>query len=795
MFDPEGFYITTLADSFGPKSVAVDSEGNLYVFEQTVGSPSEVARYEPTVYEPEAGKIAYSTTRVVVAATNTINNGGLAIDASNDHLFIAEGGSISEYGAAAEVSAVEGNKLLDTVSPPGLSATVWVAVDAQRRRLFASDCKNQSFECGVLVYNADGDHELVAEIYGPGSEEEFVSSKGWLSIAVNEETGHFFIDDLEQLPKSVFEFDENYEPVSELTLSGFQGGQPLQIAVSNSSLQEEAVNRHFLFVPVVKKLAGQVLAFEPFVEPPAPQIVEVSVSGIGETEAELQAKIDPNGSDTDYFFEYATQEAYEAEGFASATLAGKGAIPGVNLATSVQTFANGLAPGVSYRLRVRAENQAGEAETGEAAFTTYADAPADTGPCPNEGLRTGLSAILPDCRAYELVTPPDTNGHSPEGVGTSGDSFLTLSSSPGGGMISFLLDGGVLPETEGTGGFNGDPYRATRTASGWSSAAAGPTGVEASAVRAGGVSPDQGYSFYEADVKGSAVIEGDDTHYVRYPDGHSELIGRGSLETDPRAKGVLITKNGTHIVFRTQQLGIFIARQLEPNAPPTGIPALYDRTPDEVTHVVSLLPGEVTPKSSASYVGASNDGAGIAFSIDGNLYLRKDNAVTYEIGTGVTFAGVSEGGERIFYVEGGDLLAFDTASEEVVSFSETGDVTPVNVAPDGTRAYFVSPSVLGEENPNGAIAQAGEENLYLSEEGQISFVGTVTALDVEGKPKPGIPNVNGLGLWTISLAGGSWSATLPASLRTARCSCSSRRPSLTAGRPAVSRRSTASTAL
>lgn len=741
VFDDEGSFIFEFLDPHGPESIAVDSEGNLYAFEHVVGGEGEVVRYTPTApYKPEEGEIAYNVaSRTPVASNPNASTGGVAVDASNDRVYISmTGNSILEYS-----SATEGNKLLDTITHEKLHGNNWVAVDGQGRRLFASYCKDEIFECGVLVFDADT-HELLEEIDGskvPAG--KFLSGKGWLSIAVDEKTGNIFIDDLEQ-SDNVYVFDENFEYLETITSSGFQGGNALQIAVSNAA---GAANSQYLFVPVVVS-AGRAIAFAPPGEEP-PVIEDEVATNISETEAELRATINPEGGDTDYVFEYVNEAQFEEAGWAAAQTAGKGVILANSLPKQVGALLSGLAPETTYRFRVIAKNEAGE-DKAEGVFTTYSDADA-TNDCPNQDLRAGLSALLPDCRAYELVTPADMNGRPPKGIGFTGDRFSTVESSPSGNALTFLTEGGALPGKEGAGGFDGDRYLAVRGPSGWTTSAGGPSGDESSLPLTGSTSPDQGYLFWSARGEGSAVVA-EGAHYVRYPDGHSELVGRGSVGTDTQAEGQLITENGAHIIFRTQNIPGITPQRLEENAPPAGTTAVYDRTSDEVTHVVSLLPGDITPAAgqNAFYVGASADGEGIAFSIGAKLYLRVGNAATYEIGENVTFAGISAGGERIFYVEGGDLLAFDASSKSVIDFTEVGNAVPVNVAPDGSRAYFVSTTAIAEsgESPTGAVAVAGKQNLYLSEQGQIRFVATVTTRDVEGELNSVGARVDGIGIWT-----------------------------------------------
>lgn len=737
VFGSDGKFITELEDNAIPMTMAVDSVGTLYVGNYTSGQ--KLVRFTPSAYDPANREIEYANPPVVVQGMAGSNFLGMAVDQANDELFVNEKNRIVHFSSAATGNAV----LESEVTPLTTNFGIGLAVDHTRGRLYANADGPVPYSSNpgpiVEVFELAPPHNLVQVFDGANTPAgRFVNDL--LSIGVNEESGTVFIYDAEVARLYEFAADGSYLGTLE---HGMQFVFGAQIAVDNGAHSPNgALNTeggHYVYVPSHPTGIGHSFAFGPLV-PCVPTIESSGFAEVAETDAELVARVFPCHAETTYTFEYTTQAQFGAEGFANASVAGDGKIGAESSATDVAAAATGLVPDTEYRFRIVASNEEGSAEE-EGSFRTYPIIQSSSS-CPNESLRIGLSARLPDCRAYELVTPADTNFRAPVGLGAGGTFFTTQETSPGGDRVSFRIKGGALPGLGGTGSYQGDPYLARRTDGGWSSTYLGPTGAEAPEILPGSMAPDQEYSFWDNAGGGSTALGGQPT-YVRYPDGHSALAGRGTAGNDINAAGRLISEGGGHIIFGS-------AAQLESNAPESGTYAIYDRTSNEMTHVVSLLPHDETPQpgESAVYAGASLDGRGAAFTIGGILYLRYDNTATYEVGEDVTFAGVVEGGAQVFYLQNGDLYRLDVRSETVTPFSVSGDVTPVNISYDGSTAYYVSPSKLVEGvNGNGAEPQEGQENLYRSQAGSMSFVGAVTHRDVVGEEANSQP-VDGLGLWT-----------------------------------------------
>ena len=131
-----------------------------------------------------------------------------------------------------------------------------------------------------------------------------------------------------------------------------------------------------------------------------PTIESVAVGQIAETEAELEAKInpgvDPLGADTNYRFEYVSAQQFAIDSFDSAAVAGSGTLASATPAKRVSAFAEGLIPGQEYRFRAVAENEVGKDEA-EGSFITYDDAGVSPGCCERSPAqrRLGGAARLP----------------------------------------------------------------------------------------------------------------------------------------------------------------------------------------------------------------------------------------------------------------------------------------------------------------------------------------------------------------------------------------------------------------
>jgi len=495
-------------------------------------------------------------------------------------------------------------------------------------------------------------------------------------------------------------------------------------------------------------------------------------------EATLRGGVEPSGLATKYHFEYGTSQSYGQSTPAGELPAGEGAV-------AVHAALTGLAEGAEYHFRIVVEN---EAKTIQGPDQTLVTLERTIGPvCENAEYRTGLSANLPDCRAYELVTPAETNGAEPYATdplapGREFNNWLTNPQGPGTGERLTFYTGTTLPGFEGTGLLR-DGYRAERSQGegphpekGWNTKHAGPTYAQAgdgiSAPHS--VSADQRYSYWE--LMPSETFEGTLAKgiYLLTPAGF-EPVGRGSLGTDLSAESRFVGPGGAHVIFSSKE-------HLEGGAAQVGTEAIYDRAAGVASaEVVSLKP-DGTPFGAgedATYVAATEDGSAVVFKVGGTLYLHRQGHTTEIALAPSTFAGISADGERVFYsattflpqdpTPAASLYVCDVEAGPCVGGPEPSGLTEIaqnaiffNVSADGFHAFFTSDEAIAGTEPNenceeGQLhceeAEDGAHNLYVWNGVTTSFIAVLDPQDFVSFA--GLKELS-QGRWTTAIGAGEF---------------------------------------
>jgi hypothetical protein len=530
--------------------------------------------------------------------------------------------------------------------------------------------------------------------------------------------------------------------------AGYFGSSALRRVAESMVAVDDASGR----VYVSDGLKGRVWVFQP---PLAPVLGQESAAEVGTSEAKLGALVSPDGAQTTYRFEYDTREYKEGEGPHGVSVPFPEGNAGEGF-TSHMVWAStqGLAPGTTYHYRAVVTNGVGKPVVGpDQTFTTVTAAQAV---CPNEQVRGGFSAALPDCRAYELVTPVSKDTAEPDN-GKFFGSIRNFAASDGNRFSYESTE--VMPGAQTA----GSEFIATRGASGWSTEGTLPL-----APYTGDRCPWSGQdsvSQYSADLS-KAIIEVN----VTRPGWSQECRGEAVevVSGEPFSPNLLLRNNetGTYQLINVTPPGVTPAT-------PSLVAASADLnlvvfsenaklTPDALNNtenlyewsegVVRLLRLE-SPSGApvaGTVVSISADGSDVFFTAGGNLYVRLNGGErTVQLdearggsgpGGGGTFAGVTADGSRVFFSDnatagltsdtvpgsGSNLYGYD------VSTGQLSDLTPVSGAEaaltgideDGSYVYLTSKGVLSgaQANQFGQTAQNGQSNLYLEHNAAITFL-------------------------------------------------------------------------
>ena len=651
----------SLSSEFGvprgtsPSGLAIDGEDNLY---KADGSP-EITKFTDTgenLGEPDGRSDAV----------------GLAIDPTSNDLYVVQsgaGGFVNHFAhnCGQDCAPLDEFGAGQLAEPQGISIAA-ATDDAYVANRGAGD---------VVVFDA------VAPYVRTGSASHLSQTGATISGHLDPGgRGNITECKFEYGPTSTYGQSVPCSPNPEENPPASNFSVPTEVKAELSGLQSGSTY-HFRLV-AANAIGSGSGADQTFATVQPPSIDALKTSAVTATTAELEAKINPNGADTHCHFEYGPTPAYGQ----TAPCPNQEDIGEGETVVPVSVKLSGLDANTVYHFRVIASNQWGSAESEDQTFNFFPPK------CPNEHVRqqTG-SEFLPDCRAYELVSPEKAGNVVMFPGGAPAAPYAT-------NPARFAFDGGLggIEGTDPTNGLTIDTYVATRTSTGWVTKYIGIPGNQTVATKAavGDLSLDKFIDFKsnetfvgtpQPESNMPYVWDFNDNPLGRWPADSASIPGAesnsGAYQPSP---------DFSHLAFSSTNVAF------TPEGLSAGIGSAYDyNTAAQTTELISKTAAGtaigaadgyehfiVFPGGSRTYGDPTQNRPSV--STNGTHIL-----MATPVGPEEEFSGSPPPPPEVLY-----MRINDTATEEV---SDGDAVNYVGMSADGSEVFFTSEEHLTPEDP------------------------------------------------------------------------------------------------
>ncbi len=492
---------------------------------------------------------------------------------------------------------------------------------------------------------------------------------------------------------------------------GDDAGSPTAITTISTPLSglDQGTTYHYRVVgqnPIGVSVAKDVS----FTTHELPSIDSATTSHLTATSAEIDVMINPHEFETTYFVEYGPTTDY---GLIAPVPSGT--LEPANVSKPATVPLSGL-EGVQYHFRVVAENEWGQVETEDQSFNFFPQT------CPNSQVRQqNESQYLPDCRAFELVTPEVTGNIE---IGNAFSAQSTFASDP----PRFAYTGGLggLKGSEPINSFGADTYIATRTVDGWKSNLVGVRGFEAQGNGPLLANPDF-TKFFNFREPGGFEGEPQPPHRVpnifdvdgklieRWPANFEEIPGAeasiGAYQPSPDLTHMAITS--TNVAFTSEGLTTGVGSAYDYNAITETLSLI---SVDEEGNPIQAEPGETKGQTLGIFFPTSGsayypNGGSIFFNTCCNEpEEQKPDAIDPPVSTDGTHVLMATSGAPYEYFSHPRpparlyMSVYRGGTQyDHYEVSKKKDVYYVGMTRDGSKVFFTSPEELTGDDTDTSI--------------------------------------------------------------------------------------------